>query len=137
VCFEQFVVPILRRLEGESSSSPFIKPKVAATLSRNVSSKEGREDFVRVRLQKSDGTWMAVPTLGKSGMVSSMARSHGYFQIPLDCEGMYRGDRVDVILFSNWAGEEFEKEYLFGHEASAGCAGIIPGASRPEKLSRI
>lgn len=137
VCFEQFVVPILRRLEGEDTSVPFIKPKVEAILSRNVPSKEGRVDFVRVRIQKSDGVWMATPTLGKSGMVSSMARSNGFFRIPLDCEGMYKGDRVNVILFSNWAGEEFEKEYLFGHETSSGGAGIILGASRQENLSRI
>lgn len=137
VCFEQFVVPIIRRLEGENSSMPFIKPKMNAILSRNVSSKEGRVDLIRVRLQKSDGKWFASPTLGKSGMVSSMARSHGYFQIPLDCEGMYKGDTVNVILFSNWAGEEIEKEYLFGHEAAPGGVGAIFGTSRQEELSRI
>ena len=137
VCFEQFVVPIIRRLEGECSSYPFLKPRIEAILSRNVASREGRVDFVKVRLQKSDGGWLATPTLGKSGMLSSMTRSNGFFQIPMDCEGMYKGDRVTVILFSNWAGEEFEKEYLFGHEASSGGAGIILGASRPEKLSRV
>ncbi len=137
VCFEQFVVPILRRLEGEDSSVPFIKPRMEAILTRNVPSKEGRVDIVRVRLQKSNGAWLATPTLGKSGMVSSMARSNGYFRIPLDSEGLYKGDKVNVILFSNWAGEEFEKEYLFGHEASAGGAAIIFGTSRQEKLSRV
>lgn len=137
VCFEQFVVPIIRRLEGEISSLPFMKPRAEAILSRNVSSKEGRVDFIRVRLQKADGHWLAVPTLAKSGMVSSMARSHGYVRVPLDCEGMYKGDRVNVILFSNWAGEEFEKEYLFGYEASSGGSGIVFGPSGQEELSRI
>lgn len=137
VCFEQFVVPIIRRLEGESSLLPFMKPKVEAILSRNISSKEGRMDFIRVKLHRSDGNWLATPTLGKSGMVSSMARSHGYVRIPLDCEGLYKGDKVNVILLSNWAGEDFEKEYLFGHEASPGGSGTVFGASRQEELSRI
>lgn len=137
VCFEQFVVPIIRRLEGEDSALPFLKPKVEAILSRNVASKEGRVDFVRVRLHRLGDDLLATPTLGKSGMVSSMTRSNGFFQIPLDCEGMYKGDRVDVILFSNWAGEELEKEYLSGHETSTGGIGTVLGASRPEKLSRL
>ncbi|MCA1960526.1 MAG: molybdopterin molybdotransferase MoeA, partial [Desulfomonile sp.] len=38
VCLEQFVVPLIRRLEGENTLMPFLRPTVEAVLSRNVPS---------------------------------------------------------------------------------------------------
>lgn len=137
VCFDQFVVPLMRRLEGEDVETPFLRATFPATLSRNVPSREGRMDFVRVRLQKKGREVLAVPVPGKSGMVSTMVRAHGYIRIEEDCEGLYRGDLVTVHLFSRWIEEEFEKEYLSGHEAAGGSSGDFLAASLQEKLSSI
>ncbi len=137
VCFQQFVVPLIRRLGGEESSYPFLTPTLQAQLSRNVASKEGRMDFVRVRLQKKDNRLTAVPVSGKSGMVSAMVRSHGYITIGTDCEGIYKGDLVTVHLFSNWMEGDLEKEYLSGHEAAGRGSGSVLTTSQQEKLSRI
>ncbi|MBI5251756.1 MAG: molybdopterin molybdotransferase MoeA [Desulfomonile tiedjei] len=136
VCFQQFVVPLIRRLEGEESSHPFLSPTIRASLSRNVASKEGRMDFVRVRLQKKEKKLTAVPVPGKSGMVSAMVRAHGYITIEPDCEGLYKGDTVTVHMFSNWMEEVLEKEYLSGHEAAGRSPGRILTTSQQEKLSR-
>lgn len=137
VCFDQFVVPLMRRLEGEDVETPFLRATFPAVLSRNVPSREGRVDFVRVRLQKKGEEVLAVPVPGKSGMVSTMVRAHGHIRIDEDCEGLYRGDRVTVHLFSCWIEEELEKEYLSGHEGACGSSGDFPAASAQEKLSSI
>jgi molybdopterin molybdotransferase len=137
VCFEQFVVPLIRRLEGEDVFTPYLRVTVQAFLGRNVPSKEGREDFVRVRLQKEGDRLTAVPVPGKSGMISTMVRGHGYIKIVTDCEGLYKGDHVAVHLFSNWIEENLAKEHLFGHEASSGGSDHIPESSRQERLSGL
>ncbi|MBI4963066.1 MAG: molybdopterin molybdotransferase MoeA [Desulfomonile tiedjei] len=137
VCFEQFVVPLIRRLEGEDVVSPFLHPTVQAILSRNVPSKEGRLDFIRVRLQEQRDGIVAVPVPGKSGVISAMVRAHGYVRIEPDCEGLYKGDEVTVSLFADWIEESLEKKHLPGHEASRRRPGDIFGPSRQEKLSTV
>jgi molybdopterin molybdotransferase len=137
VCFEQFAVPIIRRLGGEHVTYPYMRPAVEAYLVRNVPSREGRMDFVRVRLRFSDGRLTAVPVPGKSGMISAMVRADGYICIAQDCEGLYKGDRVKVYLFASWGEEHLEKEYLFGHEVAGGGSGPLFDASSQEKLSQI
>ncbi|MEW6352640.1 MAG: gephyrin-like molybdotransferase Glp, partial [Thermodesulfobacteriota bacterium] len=137
VCFEQFVVPLIRRLEGEDVVSPFLRPTVQAILSRNVPSKEGRLDFIRVRLQEQRDGIVAVPVPGKSGVISAMVRAHGCVRIEPDCEGLYKGDEVTVSLFADWIEESLEKKHLPGHEASRRRPGDIFGPSRQEKLSTV
>jgi molybdopterin molybdotransferase len=102
VCFESLVVPLLRRLEGERAIAPYLKPSVRAILSRNLPSKEGRLDFIRVRLDHADDMYRATPIMGKSGMITTMSRAHGYVMISEDCEGLYKGEKVEVSLFSDW-----------------------------------
>ena len=137
VCFEQFVVPLIRRLGGEDVQTPFLRPTIRANLSRNLPSKEGRMDFVRVRLQMNSHAIMAQPVLGKSGMISGMVRAHGFIRIEEDCEGLYKGDLVTVNLFSNWIEEHLEKEHLSGYEDAGGSSGNLFEASRQENLSQI
>jgi molybdopterin molybdotransferase len=136
VCFEQFVEPLIRRLEGEDAVSPFLRPSFQAFLSRNVPSKEGRLDFLRVRLTAKEGRLTAVPVPGKSGMISSMVRAHGYIRIEPDCEGLYKGDQVNVHLYSHWIEEDLETQYLSGHEAAPGGARNLFATPVQEKLSR-
>jgi molybdopterin molybdotransferase len=136
VCFEQFVVPLLRRLEGEDVVNPYLRKTFQAFLSRNVASREGRTDFVRVRLQHKDDKIVAVPVRGKSGMISAMVRAHGFIRIEADCEGLYKGDQVAVHLFADWIEESLEKKYLSGHEVTGRGSGDIFAAPEHEKLSR-
>jgi molybdopterin molybdotransferase len=137
VCFEQFVTPIMRRLEGEDTLYPFRRSSLKAFLSRNVPSKEGRTDYVRVRLLNKEGKTTAVPVPGKSGVISAMVRAHGYVRIEADCEGLYKGDEVTVHLFADWMGDDLEKEHISGHEAAGGGSGHIFATPKQEKLSRI
>jgi molybdopterin molybdotransferase len=137
VCFEQFVVPLIRRLEGEDALEPFARATAAARLSRNVPSREGRTDYVRVRLDGNGAMVSAVPVTGKSGMISAMVRADGFIRIEADCEGLYRGDRVTVHLFSEWLGDAIEKKHLSGHESPRGGVGAALEPPRQERLSRV
>jgi len=72
---------------------------VMATLTRNIVSAPGRDDFLRVKLKFQDGKYWAQPILGKSGLISTMARADGIVHIDADINGLYVGETVKVEIF--------------------------------------
>ena len=69
-------------------------------MSRNIESKNGRDDFIRVRLEKNGERLFAVPVFGKSGLISTLVDAHGLVRIGRNSEGVYQGQVVDVMLFN-------------------------------------
>lgn len=95
-----FCMPFIRRLMGDSGAfDPMRRPVRPARLSRNVASKPGREDYVRVRLT-GDGsqTLLAEPLLGKSGLLTTMIRAQALVRIPADTEGLAKNEEVEAWL---------------------------------------
>lgn len=93
-----FGSPFLRHLQGlPEALDPTGRRTVPARLSRNLSSKPGREDYVRVRLENDE----AHPVLGKSGLLRTMLKADGLLCIPADSEGVERGSQVDVWLLDS------------------------------------
>ncbi len=90
------VIPFLDRLKGLDSLERAIR--VPAKLTRNVSSAQGRRDFVRVKLSKKDGRIQAKPILGKSGLIRTMIHANGLLEIGDHVEGLEKGTDVDIIL---------------------------------------
>ena len=114
-------IPFLKYLAGESS--PFdqaVWPARRAVLSRNIASRQGREDYIRVRLEPASATAEQAPTpdaaataadtlsamlpeaapvTGKSGLLRTMLLSEGVVRIPAESEGLYAGTEIDVLLF--------------------------------------
>lgn len=93
-------MPFLRYLGGDTAS--FDQTRWAskqAIISRNVASKPGREDYVRVSVSEKDGTTVATPVLGKSGLLKTMLQADGVVRIGADSEGIYEGTPVDVLFF--------------------------------------
>ena len=72
---------------------------MAATLTRNVSSPLGREDYIRVRVEEKEGKTLAHPILGKSGSISTMVHANGLTRIDIDSDGLEEGVLVEVLLF--------------------------------------
>ncbi len=71
-----------------------------AAITRNIHSATGRDDYLRVTLRRQeDGTIVADPVLGKSGLISTMVKAVGVAHIPLNKEGIEAGELVDVWLF--------------------------------------
>ncbi|MEW5724538.1 MAG: gephyrin-like molybdotransferase Glp [Thermodesulfobacteriota bacterium] len=93
-----FVRPLLARLSGEERRRSW-RPPVLAALARPVPSVHGRQDYVRVRLERTPAGIVAHPLLGQSGLISTMVRADGLVCIGLNDEGLPRGAVVEVILF--------------------------------------
>ncbi len=96
--FYILVRPLLLHLQGALGDDLYL-PHIIAYASRNISSAQGREDFVRVKLYNDEeGNIWADPIFGKSGLIFSMAKADGFLHIPKRSEGIYKGEKVKVFL---------------------------------------
>lgn len=94
------VLPLIRSLQGDpkafSSADRCLRK---AELARNVASKPGREDYVRIRLEQRDGQPpLAHPVLGKSGLLRTIVQADGLAVIPADAEGLYAHELIDIWI---------------------------------------
>lgn len=115
VCYERFIRPVLRVLCGELGTvSGSAKRTLKARMARSLSSQAGREEYVRVSLQTDGneeggeggkggkggkGGLVAVPILGKSGLITTLVRAVGTVLIPFGSQGVQEGEEVEVELF--------------------------------------
>ncbi len=96
VCFEQFVVPALRRMMGHARTH---RRTVEARLTHNVKHQPGRTEFIRVMLAQKEGGYAATSTGAQgSGMLLSMARADGLAVLPAESSSMAAGSTVTVQL---------------------------------------
>ncbi len=93
-------MPFVRHLAGmRNAFDQRYWPARRAVLTRNLASKPGREDYVRVSVDASGDVLRATPVLGKSGLLRTLILSQGVIRIPSDSEGVYEGAECDVLLF--------------------------------------
>jgi molybdopterin molybdotransferase len=97
VVFHAVVKPFVARISGLSRANRQPVP-VPAFLSRNLSSAQGRTDYVRVKLMKKEDGWWADPILGKSGLINTMVKADGLITVGLNTEGLVKGALVEVVL---------------------------------------
>jgi molybdopterin molybdotransferase len=100
VIFEIFVKPCIRRIGGEAVFYGQTYG-IPATLTRNLSSAQGRIDYVRVRISEKDGSYFAEPILGPSGLIRTMTDADGLIRIDMNTEGLEKGVIVRVIPFQH------------------------------------
>ena len=93
------VRPLVDRLLGDAAPYQSWGRTIQATLSRNLASTPGREDFIRVHLRPEGEILWADPVLGKSGLISTMVKAQGLLRLPLNSEGLEKGEPVEVLLF--------------------------------------
>ena len=67
-----------------------------ARISENVSSNQGRETCLPVKLVRSGDGFVAKPIHAKSGSIASLGRADGYVRIPRNQEGLNKGALVWV-----------------------------------------
>ncbi len=100
VIFEIFAAPLIRRLGGEEPESLDQFQKTArALLKTNIASQTGREDYIRVKLERVAGKLYATPLPSKSGAIFTLVKADGMIRIDLNQEGVEQGEEVEVILF--------------------------------------
>lgn len=95
-----FGMPLLRHVAGDRHAFGRGRRHLAkAELAQNLASRQGREDYVRVRLEKRlDQLPLAWPRLGKSGLLKTLIEANGLVCIEPNREGLPQGAEVDVWL---------------------------------------
>jgi molybdopterin molybdotransferase len=101
VVAEIFMTRLLRTLSGVMDTKQGVHTIQQATLKRNIPSSGGREDYVRIKLEKEGENLTAIPVFGKSGLISTLVAADGLVRIDMNTEGLYEGDLIDVMFFSN------------------------------------
>lgn len=95
-----FKVVVKKFIEQISGLEPKFRRdfQIQAYLARNISSAQGRVDYIRVKLVTKENKLTAEPVLGKSGMINTMIKADGLVTIGLDDEGLEKGTLVQVLL---------------------------------------
>jgi molybdopterin molybdotransferase len=91
-----FVVPVIQHLLGIRRPRP--APEVAARLTTNVSSPDGREVWMPVKLEVTPQGYLAEPIFFKSNLIFNLARADGLMRIPNTATGLPAGSDVKVTL---------------------------------------
>lgn len=99
VVAEIFLNPFLSRLSGEAGAAQDNHSYRQAELERNIESASGRDDYIRVKLNRREGHIFAEPIFGKSGLISTLVEADGLLKIDRNTEGLYKGQIVNVMLF--------------------------------------
>ncbi len=99
VAFHLFVEPMLERWFGRTAQAFSRFPRQTATLTRNLPSVPGRQEYVRVRLGAQGEGWRAEPIFGKSGLIRTLVQGDGLVCVPADSEGMDAEAEVTVLRF--------------------------------------
>ncbi len=86
-----FLRPLLLRLQGGEER---FCPGVRARLTRPMASAQGRRDYVRVRLSRTEDGWAAEPILLPSGLMSGLVHADAVVVCPENSEGLYAGEEV-------------------------------------------
>jgi molybdopterin molybdotransferase len=108
VCFEEFVIPALRRMMGNPRLH---RRTVMARLGHPVKFHPGRTEFIRVQLTHDAGGYIANSTgTQSSGALISMAKADGLLVVPSDSTGLPEGEQVTVQLLD---GTVFQDEICF------------------------
>lgn len=89
-----FVLPLLGRLMGRTMK----RFTITAYLSENISANHGRAQYHCCRLSTENGKQIAYPIRGKSGLITTLAGTDGYFCIDRDCEGLPKGAEIQVTV---------------------------------------
>jgi len=100
VIFDLFGAPLIRRLGGENIDAlQRFSRSARAILKTNVASQIGREDYVRVTLEREAGKLLAMPLPSKSGAIFTLVKADGMVRIDMNQDGLEQGEEVEVVLF--------------------------------------
>ena len=96
IVFKIVIRPFIEKISGLSLKYKK-ELRILALLNRNISSAQGRIDYMRVRMIEKNGIKWAEPVLGKSGLISNLTKADGLIEIGINTEGLDKGSKVWVI----------------------------------------
>ena len=97
IAMEQFVIPLLARMQGVH-----LPPDVTvqAVLARDLPSKAGIEEFRRMIAGRRDGNFIAVPLKKGAGAITTLTKANGMLRIDAASEGIKQGREVVITLLA-------------------------------------
>jgi len=105
--FDLFVRPLIHRLQGLATPQ---RTSIEAVMTRKVFSTMGQEEFLRVKVGKVAGQFLAMPLQRGAGTTMSLVRADGLVHIPSASEGLHEGQKVSVELLTGL--EQVEKAII-------------------------
>ena len=95
VCAMLFLKPAIAAMLGATDTSGLEK----ATLATNLKENDGRQDYIRARVELRNGERFVEPfTVQDSSMLSSLARADALIVRPPHAPAAKNGDRVPILL---------------------------------------
>lgn len=99
VTFELFVRPALRKLAGHTA---LFRPTLRARVGETLRKAQGRVHFVRVRLERVDGGYLARSTGSQSsGVLRSMSLAQGLLVFPAEASELREGETAVVQVLDD------------------------------------
>ncbi|MBI4688355.1 MAG: molybdopterin biosynthesis protein [Nitrospirae bacterium] len=98
ITFELFASPIIHTWQGIEHKE---KEKIRASLSRQVASSLGMEEFLRVKVGSIGDKTIASPVSRGAGILMSLVRADGFVRIPAMSEGIGAGTEIEVELIKH------------------------------------
>lgn len=90
---------VVRDLIAKKVPLLFSRIYLAGELTENVPSKKGRSEIVIGKLDITEEKTSIVPIFSDSSFVSAISKGDGFFMIPFEKEGLYRGEKVKFELW--------------------------------------
>lgn len=102
ITFEELVKPALLKMMGHRR---VLKPLVSAILRDPVHKKSGKVQFLRVRLERSNGTYLAYSSGDQNtGILKTMLMADGIAILPAERTSFAPGEEVSVHVISSEVG---------------------------------
>jgi putative molybdopterin biosynthesis protein len=95
IAFEQFVMPLLARMQGLQPREPV---RVSAQLARDLPSRGGIEEFRRMITGRINDQLITLPLKKGAGAITTLTRANSMLRIPASSEGESRGSQVELEL---------------------------------------
>lgn len=95
ISFEQFAMPIIYKLQG---IEPPERKKIKVIPSRDIPSKPGMEEFVRVNIGKIKDKYIATPLPRGAGVLTTLIRAEGIIRIDSFSEGISQDNETEAEL---------------------------------------
>jgi len=95
MAFEQFVSPLIHQMLGVPLTC---RQTIDVMTTRNINSKLGLEEFVRVKIGKVGERMVATPLSGGAGSITSLTKADGIIRIPAHVEGVRSQETVQAEI---------------------------------------
>ncbi len=95
ISFDQFVRPLIYWLQG---IEPPERKKIKVILSRDIVSKPGIEEFIRVNIGKIRDRYIATPLPKGAGVLTTLIKAEGIVRVEAFSEGISQSEEVEAEL---------------------------------------